>query len=158
MDHHSLDEVRRQLQDSLAQSKRYQLREQHGMQFEHTDSQLSPEAENEWLDHILEFERQFEKNETVTVRERIGNPHIQPIAEIPLYALEEAVEKLLDLLADCGIVIDFMGEWDDLAAYQFITEDMLDEEIDDIRIEGMFTHFEATTPEYDVQMWVDHKC
>lgn len=24
-----------------------------------------------------------------------------------------------------------------------------------IRIEGMFSHFEATTPEYDVQMWVD---
>ena len=154
-DHHSLDEIRQQLQESLAQSKRDRLREQHGMKFEHTDSRLSPEAENEWLDHLLEFERQFEKNETITVRERIGNPHIQPITEIPLYALEEAVEKLLELLAESGIVIDFMGEWDDLAAYQFIIEEMLDEEMDDIRIEGMFTHFEATTPAYDVQMWVD---
>ena len=59
------------------------------------------------------------------------------------------------LLAEHGIVVDFMGDWDDLAAYRFITEELLDEEMDDIRIEGMFTHFEATTPEYDVQMWVN---
>lgn len=27
--------------------------------------------------------------------------------------------------------------------------------MDDIRIEGMLSHFDATTPEYDVEMWVD---
>ena len=46
------------------------------------------------------------------------------------------------------------GDWDDLAAYRFITDELLDEEMDDIRIEGMFFHFEATTPEFAVQMWV----
>ncbi len=54
-----------------------------------------------------------------------------------------------------GIAVEFMGNWDDLAAYRYITEKLLDEEMDDIRIEGMVTHFEATTPEYDVEMWVD---
>ena len=77
------------------------------------------------------------------------------MAEIPPYALEEAVEDLLELLAEHGIAVDFMGGWDDLAAYRFLTEELLDEEMDDIRIEGMFSHFEATTPEYDVQMLVD---
>ncbi len=48
-----------------------------------------------------------------------------------------------------------MGNWDDLAAYRYITKELLDEEMDDIRIEGMVTHFEATTLEYDVEMWVD---
>jgi hypothetical protein len=154
-DNDSLDEMRKRIQESLIQTKREQLRDEFGMHFDHMDERLPPEVQNEWLDYILNFERQFESAPRITVRERIGNPTIQPVAEIPLYALAEAVNDLLDLLAAHGIAVDFMGEWDDLAAYRFITEELLDEEMDDIRIEGMFSHFEATTPEYDVQMWVD---
>ena len=155
-DNNSLDEIRWQIQESLAQSKREQLRDEFGMVHDYTDSRLSPEAQNDFLDYILEFERQFENAKRITVRERIGNPSIQPIEEIPLYALKEAVDKLLDLLFEHGIVVDFMGKWDDLAAYRFKTEELLDEETDDIRIEGMISHFDATTPEYDVQFWVEH--
>ena len=32
-----------------------------------------------------------------------------------LYALEEVVNGLLNLLAERGIIIDFMGDWDGLA-------------------------------------------
>lgn len=154
-DNDSLDEMRKRIQESLIQTKREQLRDEFGMQFDHMDERLPPEVQNEWLDYLLDFERQFENAPRITVRERIGNPAIQPVAEIPLYALEEAVNDLLDLLAEHGIAVDFMGEWDDLAAYRFITEELLDEEMDDIRIEGMFSVFEATTPEYDVEMWVN---
>jgi hypothetical protein len=83
-DANSLDEMRRHIQESLVGAKRDQLRDKFGMQFEHTDSRLSLEAQNEWLDYILEFERQFENAPRITVRERIGGPSIQPIAEIPL--------------------------------------------------------------------------
>lgn len=155
-DANSLDEMRRRIQESLAGAKRDQLRDKFGMQFEYTDSRLPPEAQNEWLDYILEFERQFENAPRITVRERIGSPPIQPVAEIPPYALEEAVDNLLELLAAHNVVVDFLGEWDDRAAYRFITEELLDEEMDDIRIEGTFTHFTATTPEYDVEMWVEN--
>ena len=155
-DNNSLDEIRWQIQESLAQSKREQLRDEFGMVHDYTDSRLSPEAQNDFLDYILEFERQFENAKRITVRERIGNPSIQPIEEIPLYALGEAVDKFLDLLFKHGIVVDFMGKWDDLAAYRFIIEELLDEETDDIRIEGMISHYDATTPEYDVQFWVEH--
>jgi hypothetical protein len=151
----SLDEIRKRIQESLIQAKQEQLRNEFGMQFDHMDSRLSLEGQNEWLDYLLDFERQFENAPLITVRERIGNPAIQPLAEIPLYALEEAVNQLLDLLGEHGIAVEFMGNWDDLAAYRYITEELLDEEMDDIRIEGMVTHFEATTPEYDVEMWVD---
>lgn len=154
-DNDSLDEIRKRIQESLIQAKQEQLRDEFGMQFDHMNSRLSLEGQNEWLDYLLDFERQFENAPLITVRERIGNPAIQPLAEIPLYALEEAVNDLLDLLGEHGIAVEFMGNWDDLAAYRYITEELLDEEMDDIRIEGMVTHFEATTPEYDVEMWVD---
>lgn len=155
-DEHSLDEMRRRIQVLPIQAKQEQLRDEFGIQFDYADPQLAPEVHNEWLDYILEFERQFENAPRITVRERIGNPPIEPIENIPLYALEEAVDILLDLLAEHGIVIDFMGDWDDMATYRFITDELLDEEMDDIRIEGMFSHFEATTPEFEIQMWVEN--
>ena len=150
-----LDEIRHRIQESLSQAKRDKLRDEYGMEFEYTYSRLSPEAENEWLDHVLEFERQFEQAERITVRERIGDPPIQPLSDLPLYAVGEAVTALLELLAAHGIAIDFLGDVDELEAYRYLTEELLDEEMDDIRIEGMMTHFTYSTPEYDAQMWVE---
>ena len=89
------------------------------------DERLPPEVPNEWLDYLLDFEHQFENAPRITVRERIGNPTIQPIDEVPLYTLEEMVNNLLDLLAEHGIAVDFMGEWEDLAAYRFLTDELL---------------------------------
>lgn len=155
-DEQSVDKMRRRIQESLIESQQEQLREQYGMQFQYMSDELSPESKIEWQDYLLEFERQFENAQTITVRERIGNPALPPLAEIPAAALEETINNLLDLLAEHSIVIDFLGEWDDQMAYRFITEELLDEQMDDIHIDGMFTHFEAATPAYDVQMWVEH--
>jgi hypothetical protein len=151
-----LDEMRRRIQEALSQAKKDKLRTEYGMEFEYTDSRLSSEVENEWLDHVLEFERQFERAERITVRERIGDPPIQPLSDLPLYAVGEAVTTLLELLAAHGIAVDFLGDVDDLAAYRYLTEELLDEAMDNIYIEGMMTHFTYSTPEYDVQMWVEN--
>lgn len=157
LDNDSLDEIRRRMQESLIKANRDLLREQYEMQLDNLDSSgLSPEAKNEWLEDVLEFERQFENAKTITVRERIGNPIIRPIEEIPIYALEEAFNDLLELLYENAITVDFLGEWDDLSAYQYLTEELLDSEIDDVHIEGMFTCFNPSTPEYDVEMWVEN--
>jgi len=112
LDNESIDEMRKQIQQSLIQAKREQLRDEFGMQLDHMDSRLSLEGQNEWLDYLLDFERQFENAPLITVRERIGNPAIQPLAEIPLYPLEEAVNDMLDLLDEHGTAAQFMGDWD----------------------------------------------
>jgi hypothetical protein len=151
-----LDEIRRRVQETLSQAKREKLRDEYGMLSEYTDPRLSPEAENEWLDYVLEFERQFEQARRITVRERIGDPPIQPLSDLPLYAVDEAVTALLDLLAAHDIAVDFLGDVDGVEAYRYLTQELLDEEMDDIRIEGMVTHFPYSTPEYDVQMWVEN--
>jgi hypothetical protein len=156
IDNDWLDEIRRRVQETLSQAKKDRLRDEYGMEFEYTDSRLSPEAENEWLDHVLEFERQFEQARRITVRERIGDPPVPPLSDLPLHAVDEAVTALLDLLAAHDIAVDFLGDVDDAEAYRYLTEELLDEEMDDIRVEGMVTHFTYSTPEYDVQMWVEN--
>ena len=146
-----LDEMRQQIQDSLRESKRDELRDKFGIQAEYTNPNLPPEAEISFLDNVLEFERQFENVKTITVRERIDNPEIKPLDGIPLYALEQTVTDLLDLLAENGVGVDFLGDFDDIAAYRYLTEELLDEEIDDLR-GGWMSVFTPSTPEYDVQM------
>jgi hypothetical protein len=156
MNDQELDEIRRRMQESLIEVNRDQLREQYGMQLDNLDSsRLSPEAKNEWLEDVLEFERQFENAKTITIRERIGNPIVRPIEEVPIYEMEEVVDNLLELLYENAIVVDFLGEWDELSAYRYLTEELLDSEIDDVQIEGMYTCFHPSTPEYDVEMWVE---
>lgn len=155
-DARSADEMRQRIQESLARAKRTRLRDEFGMQAEYTAPGLSPGAQNEWLDYVLELERQFENPPMITVRERIGDPPIQPVQEIPPHALGAALDDLLELLAEHGIAVDFLGEWDALGAYRYLTNKLLDVVMQDIRIEGTFIRFTATTPEYDVQMWVEH--
>ncbi len=50
--------------------------------------------------------------------------------------------------------MDFLGDFDTIAAYRYLTEELLDEEIDDLR-GGWMSMFTPSTPEYDVQMWVE---
>lgn len=148
-----LDEIRRQIQASLAQSNQEHLRHEDGTHQLNDD--LTSEEENKFIKDLIEFERQIEEAPRITVRARIGNPGIEPAENIPPFALEEAVETLFTLLGDHNIAIDFMGEWDHLVMYRYITEELFDEEIDDVRVYGFVSCFEATTLEYDVQMWVE---
>ena len=142
VDSRFLDEVRRRIQQVLSQP-------------DTVSSSSEPETEEEWLNYFEEFDWQLENAPTITVRERIGNPLLRPINQIPADELDDAVNDLLDFLVGHGIVVDLLGDWDAVAAYRYITEELLDEEMSDIRIEDMFTHFDASTPEYDAQMWVE---
>lgn len=156
MQHHdSIDETRRKIQQALIESKRERLREDFGLQAMGADSDLPPEVELDFLSYVQEFERQMEANETITVRQRLSDPAVVPLAEVAVDAVEAAVEDWLEALAEHGVAVDFLGEWDAAAAYRYITETLLDEEMDDIRIEGVVCHFVATTPAYDVAFWVD---
>jgi hypothetical protein len=135
------DDFQDRIQRILNEKKKDDLREQYGMQLEGHSEEMSPQAEGEWLDYITEFERQFENAKQITVRERIGNPAVRPLAEIPEDELEAELDRLFEFLYENNIAIDFIHEQDDHETYRFITEELLDETTDDIRIPGMISHF-----------------
>ena len=134
------DDFQDRIQRILNEKKKDELRENYGMQMENADG-LSPQAEGEWLDYIAEFERQFENARRITIRERIGNPVVKSLTEIPESELETELDNLLELLAENNIAIDFLHEIEDREAYLFLTEELLDETTDDIYIPGMISHF-----------------
>lgn len=135
------DDFQDRIQHILNEKKKEDLREQYGMLFEGHSENMPPQAEGEWLDYITEFERQFENAKQISVRERIGHPDVKPLAQIPESDLAIELDRILDLLGEHNIAIDFLHEQSDREMYRFITEELLDEMTDDIRIPGMVSHF-----------------
>lgn len=155
IDKDRLDEIRRRFQEALIQAKKDELRDRYGMLFDYQNPALSAEFENDWLDYILEFEQKFDQAKRITVREKIGYPPLQPLSNLSMDAVGPALTALLELLLTHAIVVDILGDVDAADLYRYLTEELLDEEVDDIHIEGMVSHFIYSTPENDVQMWVE---
>jgi hypothetical protein len=131
----------RQPQQALNNAKKEQLNDQYGIAFTDPDSELPPDVEAEWLNHVEEFERQYASCKRITVGGYCGNPTLRPVAEIPDEDIASELAALLHLLEANNVHIHFLAGVDDREAYRFITEDLFGEEMDDIRIEGMTCNF-----------------
>jgi hypothetical protein len=129
------DQIRR----SLNEQKKHELEEQFGAEFGPTDSSLPADVEGEWLEQVAEFERQFSAKGRTSVRAFVGDPPVRPLASIPPSELESELEELLGVLFANNVVVHFGRPVSDAEVYRFITEELLDQEIDDIRMEAM-TH------------------
>jgi hypothetical protein len=126
-------------------------------EFKNDPEEGPPEPYHTWDEYFEDFDRQLEEAPPVTVRKRIGNPQLRPADDIPDSEMEEDLDKLIELLYANNIVIDFLHDIEDREAYLFITEELLDETMDDIRIPEMYSHFiyEEFHPndEDDVELW-----
>ena len=120
-------------------------------------SEGPPEPYHSWEEYFEDFDRQLDEAPRVTIRQRIGNPKLRPADEIPDSEIRQELDKLVELLYANTIVIDFIHEIDDREAYLFITEELLSETMDDIRIPDMYSHFiyEEFHPNDidDVELW-----
>ena len=152
------DDFQDHIQRLINEHKRQELNDKYGANFSsESNPQMPPEMESEWLDHIDEFERQFENAEQISLRQFIKSPTIRSLDQIPPPEVENELNHLVDILANYGIVVDFLYDVEPTEAYRFISEELLEEEIDDISIPGMRCHFiyEEFYPndEEDVKGW-----
>ena len=154
-DNQWIDDIRRHIRAALNDSKRDILRDQYSMIHEHRSPNVPPEMESDCLDSILQFERQFENAPRITVRAFLGDPTLPAIHALNPDDLVEAVDALIELLGAHAIAIDFLGDVDYETVYRYMTEELLDEEIDDIRIPDMWLHFTYATDEYNAEWWVE---
>lgn len=129
------------IQRALNEAKRQELREKYGAEFHSGDCSLPPEIEGRWLNEIEEFERQFESSEQITVCRFVGNPPVRPLGDIPHEELRGELEHLLEILCSNNIQVSFPEDVSDAEAYRFLTEEILSQEIADIRIEGLTLNF-----------------
>lgn len=131
------DEIQRALNDV----KKRNLEERYGGTFSATGPDLPPEIEAEWLDNIEEFERQFERAGQTTVEKYIGDPVFRQIEDIAPKEFDAELDRVMEILASNNIEVHFNQSVPACVRYRFITEELLKEEMDDIRVEGMTQHF-----------------
>gem|GEM_PF-1930555 len=103
---------------------------------------LVEEEDEEFWDRMAEFDEQIENSRKIPLREYIGNPDVASMQELTYGELANELDRMLDILAENSIYIDFLShDIDEVEVYQFIAERLLDEEVDDIRVEGFNQHF-----------------
>jgi len=70
------------------------------------------------------------------------------------------LDRLEELMASHGVVLDRLVETPAAEIYRFIASELLDEEIDDMRIEGMWSHYiyEDFHPndDYSSKIWAEN--
>ena len=137
MDEKYFEEDQQRIQKALNESKKRQLEAKYGAQFSEESAGISPALESEWLTNIEEFERQFEHARRVKVREFLDNPAFKPVDEIAPGRLESEIENVLELLSQRHIVVDSVAGAAPEEYYRFLTTELMDVEIDDVRIDRM---------------------
>lgn len=134
------DDARELIHRELNKKKKQDIKEQYDMTvFE--DSDLPAHVEGQFLDYITEFERQWESAKQLPLRDFVGNPSPPPLAALSPTEVSRELTKILDTFAEHNVNVDFLTDVTEAEAYRFITEELLDEEVDDIRIPGMNLNF-----------------
>lgn len=135
------DQEEARIQQALNEAKKREIEERFGARFSDEQSAIPPDVELQWLNYIEEFERQFENAKRITVREYLGFPMFSPLDEIACEELSAALNGVLELLLQNDLIVDCLAEVSDNELYRFITTELVNEEIDDMRIPGMRTVF-----------------
>ncbi len=89
---------------------------------------------------FIDIDQWLDTHPTTTVRKLIGNPSFKPLPEISPEALENEIDKILDLLAEFRINVD-MEECSSEQAYTFLTSEIMDSEIEDPPAPGWWNCF-----------------
>ncbi len=136
-----MSESEDRIQRALNDAKKKEIEERFGGIFGPGESALPPEIEADWLQDIEEFERRFEHVESTTVRHYLGNPEFTSIDRLPEEDIPGALERVMEFLEGRGVQVHAFAPVPDDELYRFVTEELLDEEIDDIHMEGLTQDF-----------------
>jgi hypothetical protein len=139
--------------------KKKELEEKYGAHFSDFN-ELSPEMENQWLNSIEAFEEQFDNAKRTTVWEYMDKPGYKTKEELKSDEISKELERLYELMEEKGISLSTLFEVEDAELYRFITEELFQEEMDDIRIPGMMSCFtyEEFHPnaKWDIEQAIDY--
>lgn len=129
---------------------KFKLGLEYGMQMQESGD-LSPTVENKWLKSVYEFEQQYKDAKPVKVYDHIGRPAFMKCDELSVIEISNERQRIQSIMAENGVQLDCICEYDDATIYRFITEELFEHEMDDIRITGMTYHFiyEEFHPNHD---------
>lgn len=129
---------------------RLKLELEYGMLL-HSIPELPPAVENQWLQNIYEFEKQYVTAGKISVYNFVGKPAFTAFELLTPDELPMAITEMIDHLRANGICLYFQGDYDDTLIYRFIINEFFLHEIDNVVLDGgahCFT-YEEFHPNHD---------
>jgi len=115
---------------------------EHGADF-HVAADSPPEIENDFLKCVMAIESSFAKPVYTTVYKKIGSPtHFKPVSLIQDADIEKEYEDLLDYMNSKGVDLTCCSPNISMRElYRFATEELFEEQMDDIDFPGVVSTF-----------------
>ena len=107
----------------------------------HISANTPASIENIFLKNMLAFEKGLAEAEEINIFGLIGKPDFAPETKLDDFSVEEALNKIMDLLNEKQIALDFLGTYDNRTKYKFITEELFEEKVMNVQLPGMIMHF-----------------
>jgi hypothetical protein len=107
----------------------------------HISANTPASIENIFLKNMLAFENGLAEAEEINILELIGKPDFIPETKLEDLSVETALNKIMDLLNEKQIALDFLGTYDNRIKYKFITEELFEEKVMNVQLPGMIMHF-----------------
>ena len=102
----------------------------------HSTGNLDPALENQFLKQVMAFEQGYASAKRVKIFDLLGQPDFKQTGELSDEQVSIELEKIIDLLAEKNIDVNFSGTYDDRAKYSFITDELFEQEVDDFHLGG----------------------
>jgi hypothetical protein len=112
-----------------------------GMQAMGASPNMDDKMQNDFLNYIYNFEKEFAKKKRATVYEIIGKPDFKKADELSDKELDIELERICIILGKKGMELNCICEYENRVIYKFITEELFDHETDDMNVPGMVSHF-----------------
>jgi hypothetical protein len=105
------------------------------------DCELSPESESKLLDYIRNLENAMQSAKRIKIFDLLEQPAFQKAETLSDAQLYRELDRLIMLMGRKRMRVDTISEVDDRELYRFITEELFQEETDDINVPGMMNSF-----------------
>lgn len=108
----------------------------------HQLEDVPPEVEHAFLNNILAFERQLDSMDEISIFKMLGEPaDFKPAEQLNDTEVETELERLVLLLREKSIEVDYGMEYPARLKYKFITEELFQHETQQFDIPDMVNHF-----------------
>ena len=122
--------------------KRMKLELESGAVFpDFKSANMPPEVESIFLDTIFSFQKAHENASKISIFERIGKPKFKLSEDLQEDKVGAELQRVLKLLLKNGIGFTTLFNYKNRLIYRFLTEELFDFEVDDIRIKNMIMQF-----------------
>jgi len=106
----------------------------------HISANIPPSVENIFLKNMLAFEEGLLRAKETSKNELIGKPYFMAENAIDDHFLEIELKKLMELINQNQIAIDFLGDYDNRTKYKFLTEELFEEQVMNMHLPNMIMH------------------